>query len=63
MDKANTHIYRNAILRLKGKKKPDYHIAEFQKHYWNTDFSFYQDKTISSPFECLPDLQNRQKPI
>ncbi|WP_047034192.1 polysaccharide lyase family 8 super-sandwich domain-containing protein [Elizabethkingia anophelis] len=44
MDKANTHIYRNAILRLKGKKKPDYHIAEFQKHYWNTDFSFYQDK-------------------
>lgn len=50
MDKANTHIYRNAILRLKGKKKPDYHIAEFQKHYWNTDFSFYQDKTISSPF-------------
>ncbi|WP_407483244.1 polysaccharide lyase family 8 super-sandwich domain-containing protein [Elizabethkingia meningoseptica] len=44
MDKANTQVYKDAILRLKGKRKPDYHVAEFQKHYWNSDFSFYQDK-------------------
>lgn len=44
MDKANTQVYKDAILRLKEKRKPGYHIAEFQKHYWNSDFSFYQNK-------------------
>ncbi|AQX83753.1 silent information regulator protein Sir2 [Elizabethkingia bruuniana] len=44
IDKANIQIYKDTILRLEGKKKPNYHIAELQKHYWNTDFSFYQDK-------------------
>lgn len=25
------------------KRKPNFHIAELQKHYWNTDFTFYQN--------------------
>lgn len=63
MDKANTQIYKDTILRLEGKKKPSYHIVEFQKHYWNTDFRFIRIKIISSQFGCLLNLQNRQRPI
>lgn len=44
MDSANEKIYRSAILRMNEKKKPNYRVAEFQKHFWNTDFGFYQNK-------------------
>ena len=43
MDKMNTGVYQDAIKRINQKKKPNFHIAELQKHYWNTDFTFYQN--------------------
>ena len=43
MDKMNTGVYQDAIERINQKKKSDFHITELQKHYWNTDFTFYQN--------------------
>ncbi|WP_407483242.1 polysaccharide lyase family 8 super-sandwich domain-containing protein [Elizabethkingia meningoseptica] len=69
MDEANTSIYQNAISRINGKKKPDFKVAEFQKQYWNTDFSFYQNKNyqfslrMSSKFtqQAETDLNGENK--
>ncbi|WP_260255386.1 polysaccharide lyase family 8 super-sandwich domain-containing protein, partial [Elizabethkingia anophelis] len=43
MDKSNINVYQDVIARISQKKKSDFHIAELQKHYWNTDFTFYQN--------------------
>ncbi len=69
MDEANTSIYQNAISRINGKKKPDFKVAAFQKQYWNTDFSFYQNKNyqfslrMSSKFtqQAETDLNGENK--
>lgn len=44
IDPNHSEIYQASIKRLSGEKKPSYHTPSFQKHYWNTDFGFYQNK-------------------
>jgi len=69
IDPDNKDTYRNTINRIKQIKKPNFEVKEFQKHYWNTDFSFYQDKNyqfsirLSSVFtqQAETDLNGENK--